>query len=362
MKVLKKNKDFLNKINLLDMSREKMEFFFNSIGESKFRAIQVMEWIYHHYCDQFELMSNLSVKLRKKLSKIAIIYSPKIFYKKISNDGTIKFVLRMEDNNTVETVYIPEKKRATLCISTQIGCNVGCKFCATAQQGFNRNLKVSEIIGQIWIINRIIHFMKIKKIRYVTNIVFMGMGEPLLNIKNVVESIKIMIDDFGFNFSKKKITLSTSGIVPIIEKLYEMIDIPLALSLHASNDLLRNKIMPINKIYNIQNILNSVNVFLKKSHINKKITIEYVMLKDINDTSENAKELANCLKRVPSKINLIPWNFFPGSMYKSSSKENIINFSNILKKYGFITLIRKNRGNDINAACGQLVWNIKKIF
>ncbi|MCW5196696.1 23S rRNA (adenine(2503)-C(2))-methyltransferase RlmN [Buchnera aphidicola (Pemphigus obesinymphae)] len=347
-----------NKINLLNLHYHKMCNFFLSIGEKKFCADQMMNWIYREYCDDFDKMTNISKVLRKKLKNICVIKAPRFVEENLSVDGTIKWKAAV-NNNLIETVYIPEKNRSTLCVSTQIGCILGCKFCSTGQIKFRGNLKVSEIVGQIWNAIRRIRFNQSKKKRPVTNIVFMGMGEPLLNLKNVVNSLKIILNNFGFNISKNKVTISTAGIVPALNKLSSMIDVNLAVSLHAPNDLIRNQIMSINKKYNIQNLLRAVNRYLSVSKANRGgVTIEYVMLDHVNDEIIHAEELALLLKETPSKINLIPWNVFPNSIYKSSHPKRIEKFASILTKKGFFTIIRKNRGTDINAACGQLIGKI----
>lgn len=344
------------KINLLNFNTQQMRRFFTEIGEDAFRAHQVMKWIYQNYQDNFDKMVNLNKVLRKKLKQVAEIRAPEIVEHHTSYDGTIKWVIRV-DKQKIETVYIPEKKRATLCISSQVGCALGCTFCSTAKQGFNRNLNTSEITGQIWQAAKLIQ--KDKKKQPITNIVMMGMGEPLLNLKNVISAIQIMIDDFGFNISKHRITVSTSGVVPGINKLADMVDVGLAISLHAPNDQIRNKIIPLNKKYNIKELLRSACQYLKKTRANRrKITIEYVMLNQINDQVEHAKQLAHLLKKIPCKINLIPWNSFPNSTHKCSSINRINNFYKCLINYGFITTIRKIRGTDIDAACGQLTGDV----
>ncbi|WP_343128795.1 23S rRNA (adenine(2503)-C(2))-methyltransferase RlmN [Buchnera aphidicola (Kurisakia onigurumii)] len=359
------NDNFLkNKINLFEFDYVKMKDFFSSIGEQSFRADQIMKWIYHRYCIKFENMTNFKKSLQKKLSLIACIIPPKFIKEQKSLDGTIKWSVSI-GNQLVETIYIPEKNRSTLCISSQIGCALNCKFCFTGKQGFNRNLFVSEIIGQVWKACYFIIKNPILCLKPITNIVLMGMGEPLLNFKNVVSAIKIMIHPMGFGFSKNKITLSTSGIPIAIDKLIQEVDINLAISLHASNNKVRSKIMPINKKYNIQEILSSSSKYLKKSHTNKNgITIEYVMLNNVNDSIKNAQELVQILSSSKNKINLIPWNYFYGSEYSSSSPEKIKKFADYLSSKNFIVTIRKNRGKDIGAACGQLkglINNRKKI-
>lgn len=352
---IKKNLINEQKINLLNFNRKNMRNFFISIGENVFRSNQVMQWMYHKYCDDFEKMTDLNKNLRNKLKKIAVIHAPEVLKELISIDGTIKWILKI-DSQLIEMVYIPEKKRATLCISSQVGCALNCSFCFTAKQGFNRNLNVSEIIGQVWQAKKIIDNVHMK--HPITNIVLMGMGEPCLNLHNVVPAIEIMLDHFGFHLSKRRITLSTAGIAPAIRKLKNMIDVRLAISLHAPNNRIRNTIMPINKKYNIKTVLESAKYYIEKSYANKKITIEYVMLYNINDQEIHAHELALLLKYIPCKINLIPWNTYPGAIYKNSSQDRMKNFFNILISYGFITLIRKTRGYDINAACGQLSGEI----
>lgn len=346
------------KFNLFDMNKEELEkFFVNKLGEKYFRAHQVMRWIYHDYCSNINNMTDLSKSLRTKLSQIAEIQAPIITKEQLSLDGTIKWSMRV-DTQEIETVYIPGNIRSTLCISSQVGCAVGCSFCGTAQQGFNRNLRVSEIIGQVWRIARFIALnnnIKIKNGYPITHVVFMGMGEPLLNLMNVVSSIKIMLDNFGFGLSKKHVVISTAGIVPSIDKLKKMLDISLAISLHAPNDVIRNKIMPINQKYNISSLLGAVRRYLIGSKANcGKVTIEYVLLKYINDDVSHAHQLAQQLKNIPCKINLIPWNSIPHINYVCSSSIRIYSFLQVLLQYGIFAIVRKVKGVDIDAACGQL--------
>lgn len=346
------------KINLLDLNRQQMREFFVEIGEKPFRANQVMKWIYHYCCDDFEYMTDINKVLRSKLMQLTEILAPEVSEEKRSSDGTIKWSLRV-NGQLVETVYIPEDNRATLCVSSQVGCVLKCKFCSTGHQGFNRNLRVSEIIGQVWRATKIIGAAKLIGQHTITNVVMMGMGEPLLNLNNVVPAMDIMLDNFGFGLSKRHVTLSTAGIVPALDKLGDMIDVALAISLHAPNNKLRDDIVPINKKYNIETFLGAVKRYMKKSHANHgRVTIEYVMLSHVNDSIDDARELAILLKNTPCKINLIPWNFFPGAPYKCSSNSRINLFSKILIEYGFIVIVRKTRGNDIDAACGQLTGDI----
>ena len=346
------------KINLLDLNRQQMRELFLSMGEKPFRADQVMKWMYHYCCDDFEQMTDINKVLRNKLSQIAEIRAPEVAEEMRSSDGTIKWAIRVGDQ-LVETVYIPEDDRATLCVSSQVGCALECKFCSTAQQGFNRNLRVSEIIGQVWRAAKIIGAAKVTGQRPITNVVMMGMGEPLLNLNNVVPAMEIMLDDFGFGLSKRRVTLSTSGVVPALDKLGDMIDVALAISLHAPNDKLRDDIVPINKKYNIEMFLGAVKRYLAKSNANQgRVTIEYVMLDHVNDSTDDAHELAALLKDTPSKINLIPWNPFPGAPYGRSSNSRVDRFAKVLMEYGFTTIVRKTRGDDIDAACGQLAGDV----
>ncbi|QCI18826.1 23S rRNA (adenine(2503)-C(2))-methyltransferase RlmN [Buchnera aphidicola] len=347
------NLSILNsKINLLNLSPKKMQLFLTSMGAKNFTSEQIMKWIYNYHCYDFNKMLNISKIIRQKLNQNSYINISNFSEEKISSDGTIKWITSLK-NQKVETVYIPEEKRSTLCISSQIGCSLKCDFCATGKQGFNRNLTVSEIVSQI------LQAKKKLKNKKITNIVFMGMGEPLLNLNNVVTVLEIILNKNGFGLSKRRITLSTAGIIPAIDKLSQKIDVNLAVSLHASNNSIRDLIMPINKKYNIESLLNSVSRYLKNSSANHNgVTIEYVMLKNINDSIENAYELADILKKIPSKINLIPWNSFKNSNFISSTTNRINTFANILRNKGFNTTIRKNRGKDINAACGQLTGNV----
>ncbi|WWO98789.1 MAG: 23S rRNA (adenine(2503)-C(2))-methyltransferase RlmN [Candidatus Dasytiphilus stammeri] len=348
-----------SKINLLDLNRQQMRDFFRFLKEEPYRADQVMKWIYHYGCENFYLMTNLNKTLCDKLNVYSKIQAPNLIREYCSTDGTIKWIFKVYDQQKIETVYIPSNNyRSTLCISSQVGCSVGCNFCYTAQQGFNRNLSVSEIIGQVWMANKILkNRYKIcgKKFRNISNIVLMGMGEPLLNLLNVVPAIEIMLDDLGFGLSKRHITISTSGVVPAIQQLGEKIDVGLAISLHAPNDKLRDLLMPINKRYNIASLLAAAYNYGIKSHANYGgITIEYVMIDKLNDRIEHAHELANCLKKIPCKINLIPWNSYPNSYYKRSLYKQIESFYKVLISYGFFAFIRQTRGDDISAACGQL--------
>ncbi len=346
------------KINLLDLNRQALREFFINLGEKPFRADQVMKWIYHYGCDDFEQMTDINKVLRGKLQQLTEIKAPEITTEQRSADGTIKWALTV-GGQQVETVYIPEGDRATLCVSSQVGCALECTFCSTAQQGFNRNLRVSEIIGQVWRAAKVIGPVKASGQRPITNVVMMGMGEPLLNMNNVVPAMEIMLDDFGFGLSKRRVTLSTSGVVPALDKLGDMIDVALAISLHAPTDAIRDEIVPINRKYNIEMFLASVKRYISKSNANQgRVTVEYVMLDHINDGIEHAHQLAECLKDTPCKINLIPWNPFPGAPYGRSSNSRVDRFSKTLMEYGFTVIVRKTRGDDIDAACGQLAGEV----
>ncbi|RFO12104.1 bifunctional tRNA (adenosine(37)-C2)-methyltransferase TrmG/ribosomal RNA large subunit methyltransferase RlmN [Haemophilus influenzae] len=346
------------KINLMDLTRQQMREFFKELGEKPFRADQLVKWIYHFGEDNFDNMTNINKKLREKLKVVAEIKAPEVAVEQRSADGTIKWAMQVGEQQ-VETVYIPEADRATLCVSSQVGCALACTFCSTAQQGFNRNLTVSEIIGQVWRASKIIGNFGVTGVRPITNVVMMGMGEPLLNVANVVPAMEIMLDDFAYGLSKRRVTLSTSGVVPALDNLSKMIDVALAISLHAPNDELRDEIVPINKKYNIKTLIDSVNRYLTVSNANHgKVTIEYVMLDHVNDGVEHAHQLADVLKNTPCKINLIPWNPFPEAPYAKSSNTRIDRFQKTLMEYDFTVIIRKTRGDDIDAACGQLAGDV----
>ena len=346
------------KVNLMNLTRAQMREFFAELGEKPFRADQLVKWIYHFGEDNFDNMTNLNKKLREKLKSVAEIKAPEVAVEQRSTDGTIKWAMQVGDQQ-VETVYIPEADRATLCVSSQVGCALACTFCSTAQQGFNRNLTVSEIIGQVWRASKIIGNFGATGVRPITNVVMMGMGEPLLNVANVVPAMEIMLDDFAYGLSKRRVTLSTSGVVPALDNLSKMIDVALAISLHAPNDELRDEIVPLNKKYNIKTLIDSVNRYLSVSNANHgKVTIEYVMLDHVNDHVEHAHQLAEVLKNTPCKINLIPWNPFPEAPYAKSSNTRIDRFQKTLMEYGLTVIVRKTRGDDIDAACGQLAGDV----
>lgn len=342
-------------LNLLNFDRKSLEQYFLTIGETKFRASQVLQWIHQKGVTNFEDMTNLSKNLRLKLQEHCTTAFPKIVLKKQAPDYTVKYLIQLDGGNCIETVYIPETNRATLCVSSQIGCALTCSFCSTAQQGFNRNLSCAEIIAQLWLVY---HDLKQQdELPQVTNVVFMGMGEPLLNYDNVIRASNLMLDDLAYGLSKYRVTLSTSGIVPVMEKLKQDSPMALAVSLHAPNDTLRNDLVPINKKYNLDQLLKTCKHYFQGTK--RKVTFEYVMLDGVNDTPAHARELIRILEGVPAKVNLIPFNPFPRTYYKCSGQEAIAKFHGILNKSGLVTTVRKTRGDDIAAACGQLAGEFK---
>ncbi len=345
------------KINLLDLNRQQMREFFKEMGEKPFRADQVMKWMYHYCSDNFDDMTDINKVLRNKLKDVAEIRAPEVVEEQRSADGTIKWAIAVGDQR-VETVYIPEDDRATLCVSSQVGCALECKFCSTAQQGFNRNLRVSEIIGQVWRAAKIVGAAKVTGTRPITNVVMMGMGEPLLNFDNVVAAMQIMMDDLGYGISKRKVTLSTSGVVPMIDELAKVIDVSLALSLHAPNDALRDQLVPINKKYPLDVLLAACKRYVSRLGEKRVLTIEYTLLKGVNDQPEHAEQMIALLADIPCKINLIPFNPFPHSGYERPSNNAIRRFQDILHKGGHNVTVRTTRGEDIDAACGQLVGQV----
>lgn len=344
--------------NLLDLDRKAMERFFIELGEKPYRAQQVMQWIHQRGINDIDLMHNLSVNLRERLKSLTCIELPEIVTVEVSTDGTRKWLLRLKDNNCIETVFIPEANRGTLCVSSQVGCALNCSFCSTAQQGFSRNLTVAEIIGQVWIAVRYLAGASLRHDHSVSNIVMMGMGEPLLNFENVVPAMDIMMDDFAYGFSKRRVTLSTSGIVPALQKLSAESEVSLAVSLHAPNDALRNQLVPINKKYPLKELLGVCRTYFKGDS-RRRITMEYVMLDGINDHIEHAQQLIKILQGIPVKVNLIPFNPFPNTIYKRSPQVKIDKFRDYLLKAGINTITRKTRGEDIDAACGQLVGRVQ---
>ncbi len=346
------------KVNLLGLSPQKMKDFFVELGEKPFRAQQLLKWIHQVGIEDFDDMTNVSKVMREKLKQVACVEYPEIVYHDISKDGTKKWVMRMPGGSSIETVYIPEGDRGTLCVSSQIGCSLDCSFCSTGKQGFNRDLSVAEIIGQVYVAAKSFDKPGEKRERKITNVVMMGMGEPLLNFDAVVDAMDLMMDDFCYGLSKRRVTLSTSGVVPKLYDLAKVSDVSLAVSLHAPNDALRNELVPINKKYPIKELMKACNHYMGSLPDRRKLTVEYTMMNKVNDELEHAKELAVLLKDTPCKINLIPFNPFPNSGYERPSNNRVYKFRDYLHEQGYIVTIRSTRGDDIDAACGQLVGNV----
>lgn len=347
------------KVNLLGLSREKLEEFCVSLGEKPFRAQQLMKWIHQNGVDDFDAMTNISKNLRARLQECAEIRPPEIVTQQDSADGTRKWAIRVSGGSVVETVYIPDNGRATLCVSSQVGCSLDCSFCSTGKQGFQRDLTAAEIIGQVWLAIKSFDGFPAPKNRVVTNVVMMGMGEPLLNFDNVVAAMSLMMDDFSYGISKRRVTLSTSGVVPALDKLGDVTDVSLAISLHAPNDELRNQLVPINKRYPIAQLLDACNRYWdKQTDTHRVTTVEYTLIAGVNDQPEHARQLVELLKDFPCKINLIPFNPFSLSDYRRPSKKAVTRFWQIVSDANFITTVRTTRGDDIDAACGQLVGQV----
>lgn len=345
------------KINLMDLDRSGMERFFVDLGEKKFRAHQVLKWIYHHGVTDFAHMTDFGRALRERMTAVAEIRAPEVITEQVSADGTTKWLIGLHAGNAVETVYIPEPSRGTLCVSSQIGCSLNCSFCSTGAQGFNRNLSTSEIIGQVWrAAERLGHDAKDN--RRITNVVMMGMGEPLLNFDQVLPALELMRDDLAFGLANKRVTVSTAGLVPGIDRLSAATDVSLAVSLHAPNDALRTELVPLNRKYPIAELLAACKRFLS-DRPRASITFEYTLLDGVNDQPEHARQLARLLRGLPSKLNLIPFNPFPGTRYRCSSAAAIERFQDQLMHAGYITTVRRTRGQDIDAACGQLVGKVQ---
>ncbi|WP_297189428.1 23S rRNA (adenine(2503)-C(2))-methyltransferase RlmN [uncultured Porticoccus sp.] len=348
------------KTNLLGLSAEKLsDFFVNTLAEKPFRASQILKWIHQLGVDDFDQMTNLSKPLRERLKQVAEIRAPEVVSQQDSTDGTRKWLIRVAGGSCIETVFIPEKDRGTLCVSSQVGCSLDCSFCATGKQGFNRDLTAAEIIGQVWIAAKSFDSLGAGKDRVVSNVVMMGMGEPLLNFENVVDAMGLMLHDNAYGLSKRRVTLSTSGVVPALDRLGDVSDVSLAISLHAPNDALRDQLVPINKKYPIAMLLDSARRYLDKMpDVRRKITIEYTMMDRINDRDEHARELAVLLKDIPCKINLIPFNPFAGSSYRRVTNTALNRFRDILHQEGYTVTVRTTRGDDIAAACGQLAGTV----
>jgi 23S rRNA (adenine2503-C2)-methyltransferase len=365
----------LSKTNLLGLTRAELEAFVAGMGEKPFRARQLMKWLYKRHVAELDAMTDLSKSFRERLAACAEVVTPEIRLTQVSADGTRKWLLAMRSaqgvEQAIEMVYIPEPGRGTLCISSQVGCAMDCTFCSTAQQGFNRNLSAAEIVGQVWLANRELAAVGAAPAspgedaatdapgseRVITNVVFMGMGEPLANYRNVVPAAQILMDDLGFDISRRRVTVSTSGLVPQMLRLAEETNCALAVSLHAPNDRLRDELVPINRKHPIAELLDACWQYVNKQNA-RSITFEYVMLDGVNDRPEHAHELVRLLKGRPAKMNLIPFNPFPGTRYRRSSAEAIERFRDILNSHGVIATTRRTRGDDIDAACGQLVGRV----
>ena len=345
--------------NLLGLPHAALVEYFTALGEKPFRAVQVMRWVYQRGVTDFAEMTDLSVALRERLCEIAEVRAPEIITEQHSDDGTRKWLLRMDAGNAIETVYIPEDDRGTLCISSQVGCALDCAFCSTAQQGFNRNLTAAEILGQLFLAARELGHRRAEDERAITNVVFMGMGEPLTNFDNVVAAIQVMLDDNAYGLSKRRVTLSTAGVVPALRRLATVADVALAVSLHAPNDALRDQLVPINKKYPIAELLDACREYVAQQPHQMHVTWEYVMLDGVNDSDEHAYELGRLLHGIPSKINLIPFNPFPLTRFKRSPQARINRFRDLMMAQGYTAITRRPRGEDIDAACGQLAGRVQ---
>jgi 23S rRNA (adenine2503-C2)-methyltransferase len=350
------------RVNLLGLPRAQLETFVATrLGAKPFRARQLMKWIYRRGAADFSSMTDLAQEFRAQLAEVSEISVPQIVTEQHSKDGTRKWMLRMDQVQGIETVYIPEPDRGTLCISSQVGCAMDCTFCATAQQGFNRNLSAAEIVGQVWLAQRELALASGTAVgegdRKITNIVFMGMGEPLANYRNVLPAMRIFLDDLGYDLSRRRVTLSTSGLVPQIYKLAEECNVALAVSLHAPNDELRDELVPINRKHKIAELLEACWHYIDQQN-GRSITFEYVMLDGVNDKPEHARQLARLMHGRPAKLNLIPFNVFPGTRYRRSAPAAILKFRDVLNDHGVIATVRRTRGDDIDAACGQLAGRV----
>jgi 23S rRNA (adenine2503-C2)-methyltransferase len=341
------------KRNLLDFDAASLARFFEEQGEKPFRARQVLRWVHQSREGDFSRMSDLAKALREKLAAAACIEAPRIVGDTLAQDGTRKWLLKVDGANAIEAVFIPETNRGTLCISSQAGCVLDCAFCSTGKQGFNRNLSTAEIIGQLWLANRLL-----EGARPISNVVMMGMGEPLLNLDNVIPALRLMLDDNAYGLSRRRVTVSTAGVVPGMDRLRDECPVALAVSLHAPNDALRNSLVPLNRKYPLEELLAACNRYLEKAP-RDFITFEYVMLDGINDADAHARELAGLAARVPCKFNLIPFNPFPRSEFRRSGAERIRSFAEILQRAGVTVTTRKTRGDDIAAACGQLAGDVE---
>ena len=340
------------------MTLQDLEVFFTESGEKAFRASQVMKWLHQLLATDFDEMTNISKNLRETLKQVATIDAPEIVFDQTSADGTRKWVMQLEGGNKIETVFIPEANRGTLCISSQVGCALDCSFCSTARQGFSRNLSSAEIVAQVWMASRLLAENK-QENRNITNVVLMGMGEPLLNYDNVLKAITIFMHDNAYGLSKRRVTVSTSGVLPKLDLLGQDTDVALAVSLHAVTDEIRNSLVPINQKYPLKELMASCRQYIENQSAKTHITFEYVMLDGVNDSRQDAIKLVKLLKGIAAKVNLIPFNPFPDSGYDCSPMPVIKEFKELLMKSGLVATIRKTRGEDIDAACGQLVGKVE---
>lgn len=343
------------RVNLLSLSRPQMERFFVERGEKAFRARQIMKWVYHHGVLDFDQMTDLSKRQRATLRAMACFDLPEVVTRRESRDGTIKWAMRVANGNCVETVLIPERGRNTLCVSSQVGCMLDCRFCSTGKQGFNGNLSTADIIGQVWLADQELR----SRGESVTNVVLMGMGEPLLNFDNVVAATELMMDDLAFSISKRRVTVSTAGVVPAIHRLAEISDVSLAISLHAPDDVLRSELVPLNRKYGIEALLTACRRYVEGLGERRSLTMEYTLLKGVNDSLDHARALAALLRDVRCKINLIPFNPFPASGFERPDQRSVRAFQTLLLNAGYATMLRTTRGDDIDAACGQLVGQVQ---
>ncbi len=345
------------RVNLLGLTHAGLEDYFRVIGERPFRAVQLLKWIHQQRVTDFSAMTNLSRELRTRLAAEAIVRLPEVVATQKSTDGTIKWLVRVATDNCIEMVFIPDAPRGTLCISSQVGCALNCTFCSTARQGFNRNLSSAEIIAQVWLARALLENDGADR-RVITNVVLMGMGEPLLNFENVVDALDLMLEDNAHGFARRRVTLSTAGVVPKIDALRQRFRVSLAVSLHAPNDRLRDELVPLNKRYPIRELLAACRRYVEDD-AREKVTFEYVLLAGVNDTQQHARELAALLADVPAKVNLIPFNPFPHSGYECSPVPVIDDFREVLMARRIMTITRKTRGDDIDAACGQLAGEVQ---
>lgn len=348
-----------DKLNLMGLSRAGLRDFFVGIGEKPFRADQLMRWIHQRGVNDFTRMTDMGKALRTRLQSCAEIRPPDVVAWHDAADGCRKWIIRVDGGSCVEAVYIPERNRGTLCVSSQVGCTLDCSFCSTGKQGFQRDLTAAEIIGQVWLASRSLGSFEEGAARSITNIVLMGMGEPLLNFDNVVAATDIMLDDFGYGLSKRRVTLSTAGVVPMLEKLGKVSQVSLALSLHAPNDALRNELVPLNRKYPIATVLQACrDYWAAQGDTHRVTTVEYTLMDGINDQPGHARELVQLLRDFPCKINLIPFNPFPGSGYRRSPAASVSRFQEILAQAGYTATVRRTRGDDVAGACGQLVGQV----